>query len=861
MRATWVLGVLVLGAACADRAPPSMGGAPQAVLGPEFGTGVAPLRIRAEGTQYESAVACDPAGTCLALYDDVAALRAHRVDAASGAVLDQAPLTVALGVTGHDALDPAIAFGGGQYLAVWSRAGAGGDHDLVGLRIGADGQPVDAAPFVIAATASAELDADVAWAGDGFLVTWTRDLITDGTTDDARVFAARVDATGAPAAAIDVSPAAPRGARRPAVATDGASFLVVWSELQLGDWHIRGRRFDIAGQPLAASFGITGSFDDDRDPDAGFADGAYLVAWVDGADGVGGSGIYMRRVAPDGTLLGDARTPVATSADAERDVVVSTDGVGALIAYQRVHAGTLDVYGNTVSAAGAVSAPFAIAAGPSEQDEIDVAAAAGKHLAVFVDVSAYTARDVVAARVTSNGVVEDPAGIAVATSISPEAAWATAAAPAAALVVWARYDGRNRAYAQRVDPAGVVLDATPIALPGPELDAVDVAWAGAVWLVVFRESGFSPKRVFGVRIAADGTILDPTPFEISPSLSNAPPVVASDGTSFLVLLETAAGTYTRRVFADGALAPLSAPLPISTTQQRALAWNGAHYLLLTGYAELEARRLAADGTLLDPTARIVGPLPDLAFPTRNCDVASDGVDWMVLFSPVPTGAELQVRRMHDDGTMEPPVVVTTGAGFRHQPHIAFDGARYAIAYDAYDAGSGLSDRYYQWLAPNGVPYPGAAGTLATDPLYAGIRGLSGAGTGAVLATYERPQPAGHTTAHGRYLSCDACVLPLDAGIDAPLAAAIDAAIDAPIDAPLDAPPLDATAPGDGPLLDADRPRDGGPDAAPPPAAPPGGCGCGASPAHGVWAPTLLLLAMVARRRRRPRSPATGARCP
>ncbi|MBL8622325.1 MAG: hypothetical protein JNK64_13515 [Myxococcales bacterium] len=860
MRAAWVLGVLAAGAGCADR-PAGLGGAPQPVLGPEFGTGVAPLRIRAANTQYESAVACDDAGTCLALYDDLTALRAHRVDAASGAVLDQQPRMVASSVPGHLALDPAIAFGGGQYLAVWSRAGVSGDHDLVGLRIGADGQPLDAAPFVIAATPNAEVDADVAWAGGGFLVAWTSDLATDGTTEDARVIGARVDAAGTPGTPFELSPTTQHGALRPAIATDGSSFLVVWGELLFGSWTIRGRRFDTAGAPLGPSFGITGLLDNDRDPDVGFADGQYLVAWVDNADGVGGSGIYMRRLAPDGTGLGDPRTAVATSADAELEPVVSTDGTDFLVAYQRAHAGTLDVYGSTVSAAGAVGAPFVIAGGPEAQDEVDVAAAAGKHLAVFVDYSPYTVRDVVGARITAAGVVEDPAGIAIATSISSEVAWTAAAAPGASLVVWTRYDGVSRAYAQRVDPTGAVLDAIPIALPGPEKDAIAIAWASSVWLVVFRERGFSPKRVFGVRIAADGAVLDPTPFEISPSLSNELPVVASDGTSFLVFLESGGTTRTRRVFADGTLAPLSAPLPIGTTQQRALAWNGTHYLLLTGYDQLEARRLAADGTLLDGTARIVGALPSLAFPSREADVASDGTDWLVVFSPMATGAELHVRRMHDDGTMDPPRVVASGPGLRHLPYIAFDGARYAIAYDAYDAGTMLSSRHYQWLAPDGTPYPGAEGDLATDTLFAGIRALSGAGNGTVLATYDRPQPAGHTTAHGRYVSCDACVLPIDAGVDAP---PIDAGLDAPpIDAGLDARPIDAPGldarPIDAPGLDATAPADGAPDAATPAAAP-GGCGCDVPGARTDAAPALLVLALVARPRRR-RVPARGARCP
>lgn len=74
-------------------------------------------------------------------------------------------------------------------------------------------------------------------------------------------------------------------------------------------------------------------------------------------------------------------------------------------------------------------------------------------------------------------------------------------------------------YATRLDAAGNVLDAEPIVVCnlGRNQTKPQVAWNGTHWLVVFvseRPDWYFFRDIVGVRIAADGSVVDTTPLEI-----------------------------------------------------------------------------------------------------------------------------------------------------------------------------------------------------------------------------------------------------------------------------------------------------------------------------------------------------------
>jgi len=125
-------------------------------------------------------------------------------------------------------------------------------------------------------------------------------------------------------------------------------------------------------------------------------------------------------------------------------------------------------------------------------------------------------------------------------------------APAAAfgkdayLVVWRKGLANREAklFASRVDKSGRALDAKGIALAGDMAfqHEAAVAFGGDVFLVVFSAikegtgaDGLLQSGVFGVRVSADGKVLDAKPVPIGAAPGHqAQPAVAFDGANFRV---------------------------------------------------------------------------------------------------------------------------------------------------------------------------------------------------------------------------------------------------------------------------------------------------------------------------------------
>jgi hypothetical protein len=70
---------------------------------------------------------------------------------------------------------PAVAYGNGVYLVVWQEGfnGLGHDSNIVGVRVSADGKPLDGSPLLICRAVGAQEAPAVTYCGGRFLVTWT----------------------------------------------------------------------------------------------------------------------------------------------------------------------------------------------------------------------------------------------------------------------------------------------------------------------------------------------------------------------------------------------------------------------------------------------------------------------------------------------------------------------------------------------------------------------------------------------------------------------------------------------------------------------------------------------------------------
>jgi hypothetical protein len=129
------------------------------------------------------------------------------------------------------------------------------------------------------------------------------------------------------------------------------------------------------------------------------------------------------------------------------------------------------------------------------------------------------------------------------------------------------------------------LDGNPVGDPivicneGRNQQRPSVAWNGSAWLVAFegdRPDWYFDKNIYAVRVAADGTVLDPDPillFEHTSGQGAYYPAVASDGENWLVICDQWFGSPLMRTVRGRRIAPDGALLeaqPVNMIQSSAL---------------------------------------------------------------------------------------------------------------------------------------------------------------------------------------------------------------------------------------------------------------------------------------------------
>jgi hypothetical protein len=142
---------------------------------------------------------------------------------------------------------PAVAFGSGVYLIVWQEGfnGLGHDSHIVGLRLAADGKPLDKSPFLICTAPGVQDAPAAAYCGGRFLVAWA-DYRAGNAPD---VYARFVSADPADKTeTAELLVAGGRGGQtHPSVAWNGRDqALVVWQDYRSGDdYGIFAARLDV----------------------------------------------------------------------------------------------------------------------------------------------------------------------------------------------------------------------------------------------------------------------------------------------------------------------------------------------------------------------------------------------------------------------------------------------------------------------------------------------------------------------------------------------------------------------------------------------------------------------------------------
>ncbi|MEK7706357.1 MAG: hypothetical protein AAB426_15455, partial [Myxococcota bacterium] len=366
---------------------------------------------------------------------------------------------------------PGVAFGGSDYLVVWTDTRSGMDYDVYGARVSATaGSVVDPLGMAIARATNLQQFPAVAYGGSSYLIVWQ----DNRSGVDYDIYGVRVDATDG--AVLDSSgiaiSTATNDQQHPAVACDGTNYFVVWEDAR-------------SGTP---------------------------------------SGIYGARVSiADGTVLDATGIPIATGAGSKYQPAIATDEIGYLVVWEDTRSGDIDIYGARVQAAdGTVldASGIVVATGGSDQYAPAVAYDATNYFVAWTDYAWDVS--VQGARVrASDGSVLDALGIAIASGVDEQAVPTLACDGASCLVAWTEYHTGtgNDVFGIRLSTAdGSALDSTkiPIVAVSNHQDHPAVVYDGTRYVVLWQDARSGTYHVYGARMdGADGTVLDASGFAVS----------------------------------------------------------------------------------------------------------------------------------------------------------------------------------------------------------------------------------------------------------------------------------------------------------------------------------------------------------
>ena len=241
-----------------------------------------------------------------------------------------------------------------------------------------------------------------------------------------------------------------------------------------------------------------------------------------------------------------------------------------------------------------------------------------------------------------------------------------------------------------------------------------VASDGTNFLVVWQDQRANVTAdLFGARVKADGTVLDPQGIAISTAASSqVTPVVAFDGTNYFVVWRDLRNgnndIYGARVKTDGTvLDPMGIAICTDAAVQAlpAVAWNGVNYQVIwgdtrNGNNDIFAGRVQSDGTVLDGNGFAVS---NAAGTQTNPGIGCDNMgNCLVVWEDFRGAATNDVygARVRSDGNVLDPagIAISTTAGEQTVPVAAWDGTNYFVAWQ--DTRNGANDLYGARVKPN-----------------------------------------------------------------------------------------------------------------------------------------------------------------
>jgi hypothetical protein len=638
---------------------------------------------------------------------------------------------------------PGAAFDGTNHLVVWGDSRSGHIH---GARVDTSGAVLDTLGLLISGETGSQGSPAVAFDGMNYLVVWA-----DSRSGPVDIYGARVSVEGV---VLDpdgiVISAAAGGQYVPAVAFDGTNYLVVWIDQRNDGGDIYGARVSVEGVVLNPDgIPISTAGNDQLYPRVAFGGTNYLVAWEDWR-GESDLDVYGARVSVDGVVLDSEGIRISTGEGYQGFPAVTFDGTNYLVVWQEDENDVFrDIYGTRVSIEGAVLDPDGIPISTAIDDQWSPRAAfdGNNCLVVWEDLRSGSSHEIYGARVTPDGNVLDVNGFVISTSTAPD--YLYTGGPISFdgtnyLVPWKDYRSGSLAqiYGARVSPDGSVLDPNGIALSRSANDQEHPATAsnGTEYLAVWEDFRTGSCEVYGCRVRGDGVALDPDGIPISTAANGQEyPAVASDGTNYLVVwMDNRSGEwdiYAARVRGDGvALDPDGIPVSATVEHQAyypAVAFDGTNYLVVWGTYrdgighDVYGARVSVDGAVLDPDGIVISTAVDgQPWPA----VAFGGTNYLVVWDDYASGqSDIYGARVSVSGDVLDiaGIPISTATNRQFYPAIASGGTNYVVAWQ--DNRNGISWDIYgarvsvggAVLDPDGIVISTATGSQCYPAIASG----------------------------------------------------------------------------------------------------------------------------------------------
>lgn len=278
----------------------------------------------------------------------------------TGQLLTPTPVNLTAAFAG-DQVQPSIAWNGSYYLLAWSgdEAFPSTGWDIRGLRLNSSLGSVDPSPISICAASIDQSRPYVTSGGGKFLVVWEdfRNAVSPYYYSD--IYGAQVTSQGTVTVVSPVISSATGHQKRPAAASDGSGFLVVWEDYRSGSPMIYGARVSSAGQTQDTSgIAMPATYYYQYSPQVCWGGSAYLVAWSDSYK------ISGCRVGQTGMILDPAGIAIDAYSSSKAYPAVCWDGSKYQCVwedYRSSFVGNSDVYHTTISSSGVVSTSSTVA--------------------------------------------------------------------------------------------------------------------------------------------------------------------------------------------------------------------------------------------------------------------------------------------------------------------------------------------------------------------------------------------------------------------------------------------------------------------------------------------------------------------